>query len=335
MTDIGVIGAGVMGYNHIRVLSRLKGANLVAISDPSGAALDKAAAEFEVPAKHLSYRDMIKMHDLDAAVIAAPNHLHKEISIYCMKRGIDVLVEKPISHSINDAVRMGRVARKYGRVLMVGHIERFNPVVTKIKELIGKGRLGPIYLVNTVRAGPYPKRLRNIGVLIDLAVHDVDIIRYLASDIRRIYSQLIMSNGQAIYCKSLFTLSNNARGSCEFSWVSPKRARTISIYGANGILEGNYQEQTLKFYDNPDARDMPKTYDYHRQILLMGKISSGKMAEYKIRKEEPLKLELRHFMECVKSRKKPLISPEDAIKAVEIALLMLKSGTKGKSVLVK
>lgn len=140
----------------------------------------------------------------------------------------------------------------------------------------------------------------------------------------------------SIYCKSLFKIGADINGSSEFSWVSPKRVRTINIYGTKGVLEGNYQEQTLKFYENSESGQMTNGLDYYKSVFLSGNISSGKIIEYPIKKEEPLKLELEHLMECVRKNKKPLMdNPWEALRALEIALLMLESGIQRKPVSVE
>jgi len=334
--NVGVIGVGVMGYNHVRVLLSMENVELVAISDSNKDTLDKVSHTFGISKKYLFYEDMIKKHKLDVVLIAVPTELHKKIAIDCIREGINVFVEKPIAGSISDAREMIEFSDKHKKLLMVGHIERFNPAVMQIKKFIEERMLGDIYLVNTIRAGPYPKRIKDVGVLIDLAVHDIDIIRYLVGEIKQVYSQLILSGKVSIYCKSLFKINPDINGSSEFSWVSPKRTRTIQIYGTNGVLEGNYQDQTLKFYENSENSQQLNSGDYYKDIFISGNISSGKIIEYPIKKEEPLKLELMHLMDCVvNNSKSSMDNPEEALKALRVALLMLESGKNGKPVLVE
>lgn len=334
--NAGVIGVGAMGYNHVRVLLGMEGVKLAAIADSDKINLDKVSRTFGMTNKYLSYKEMIKKHKLDVVIIAVPTMLHKQVAIDCIENGIHVFVEKPISDSVPDAKEMIKSADKHKKLLIVGHIERFNPVVVKIKEFIDQKMLGNVYLVNTIRAGPYPKRIKDVGVLVDLAVHDIDIIRYLVGEIKQIYSQLINSGKVPIYCKSMFKIHPDINGSSEFSWVSPKRARIIQIYGTNGILEGNYQDQTLKFYENSESNQQPHAMDYYKDMFMLGSISSGKIIEYPVKKEEPLKIELEHLMDCVRGNKKlAMDDPYEALKALHIALLMLESGEKEQPVSVK
>jgi len=336
VVNTGVIGVGAMGYNHVRVLLGMEGVRLIAIADPDETTLDKVSRTFSIPHKYVSYKEMIKKHKIDVVIIAVPTKLHKRIAIDCITNGIHVFVEKPIADSISDVKEIIKIANRHKKLLMVGHIERFNPVVTKFKEFIEQGLLGDIYLVNTVRAGPYPKRIKDVSVLVDLAVHDIDIIRYLVGEIKQVYSQLITSGKVSIYCKSLFKIHPDINGSSEFSWVSPKRTRTIQIYGTKGILEGNYQDQTVKFYENPEGNQQSNAMDYYKDLLLTGSISSGKIIEYPVIKEEPLKLELEYLIDCVRRNKKIIMNtPDESLKALQVALLMLESGKKEQPVSVK
>ena len=333
--NVGIIGVGAMGHNHVRVLLGLEGVKLVAIADSNKDTLKKVSSAFNISNIYLSYNKMLKKHKFEVIIIATPTKFHKKIAIDCLTSGINVFVEKPIAGSVSEAKEMINAANNVKKILMVGHIERFNPIITQFKKFIKEGILGDIYLFNTVRAGPYPKRIKDVGVLVDLAIHDIDIIRYLIGDIKKVYAQLIIVKNIPIYCKSLFKVGLNINGSSEFSWVSPKRARTIQIYGTKGILEGNYQDQTLKFYENADSKQQ-SNIDYYKDLMLTGSISGGKIVEYPILKEEPLKLELEYLTDCVRNNKKPWINnPLDALKALEVALLMLESGKSEKPILVK
>lgn len=325
MINLAVIGVGVMGSNHVRVLSELENTNLVAISDIDEEKLNKAVSKYNIKNTYKNHKEMLKREKLDGVIVAVPSVFHKEVVLDCVKKGVNILVEKPIAHTPEDAQEMIDKAKEKRIIFTVGHIERFNPVVTKIKEFINEGMLGKIYLVNSVRNGPFPKRLYGFqeGVLIDLSVHDIDIIRYLVGDINRVYSQMIFSGKQEIYTKSLFQINGDIRGSAEFSWVSPKKIRVIEIFGIKGMLRGDYQNQALSFYENSDEADT---------ALTKGSISEGKIIKYPINKQEPLKIELEHFIDCIINNKKPIVDPEDAKRALEIALSIYESGKHNKVV---
>ncbi len=324
MVNIGLIGVGIMGTNHLRVLSNLNDVN-VSISDVDKDKCEELAKTAKVKSYYFDHKEMLDKEELDGVVVAVPSAFHKQIVLDCIEKGVNILVEKPIAHSLEDAQLMIDKANEKGVLLTVGHTERFNPVITKIKEFIDEGRLGKIYLVNSVRIGPFPKRLYGLqeGVLIDLSVHDVDIIRYLVGDIREVHSQMIFSGKQEIYARSLFKIDGDTMGSAEFSWVSPRKRRTIELFGIKGILRGDYINQELTFYENSDESEA---------ALEKGTISEGKIIKYPIYKQEPLKLELEHFIDCIKNNKQPLVTSEDAKKALKVALSIYESGKDNKSV---
>lgn len=329
MVNLAVIGVGVMGTNHIRVLSSMENVIITAISDTDENKLNTIGTQFNISKKYKDYKELLKNENLDGVVVAVPASFHKKVVFDCIDAGVNILLEKPISHDIKEAQEIIDKAKGKNIVLLVGHIERFNPVIAKIKEFIDQGNLGEIYLVNSTRIGPFPKRLYGLqeGVLIDISVHDVDIIRYLVGEINQVYAQLLFSGNQEIYAKSLFKIGKNARGSSEFSWISPKRLRSIEIYGLKGMLKADYFAQELTFYENNDAEV--------ERSLEKGTISAGKIVEIPILKQEPLRVELSHFIDCIKNNKNPLISPEDAKRAVEVAIAILKSNKDNMPVNLK
>ena len=323
--NIGIIGAGIMGTNHIRVISAMKDVNLTAVCDVDLEKLKEITQKINVRWLYKDHNEMLEKERLDGIIVAVPSAFHKKVVLDCIEAGVNVLVEKPISDNLKDAQEMIERAKKKNIIFTVGHIERFNPVVTKLKEFIDKGMLGKIYLINTVREGPFPKRLYGTpgGVLIDLAVHDMDIIEYLVGNINQVYSQLIVSGKQEIYAKVLLQIDDSIKGSSEFSWVSPKKVRIIEIFGTKGMLRGDYQNQEVKFYENSDESE---------GALDKGNIGMGNVTDYPLQKQEPLKIELEHFFDCIRNKKKPLVKPEEALKSLKIALSILESGKNNKVV---
>ena len=334
MINIAVIGVGAMGFHHTRVLSELDSVNLRAICDSNSDSAKNVAHKFHIPKFYTDYKEMIEAEELEAVVIAVPTAFHKDVAVHCLRKNLNTFVEKPIADTLEAAQEIIDAAKQTGKLLMVGHVERFNPAVTKIKELIDSGELGDLYLVNTVRAGPSPKRLlgKREGVLVDLAVHDADIINYLVGDIKQVFSQLIVSGKQEIYAKALFKMDKGLIGSSEFSWVSPRKRREIEIYGVKGILRGNYVEQTVWFYENGEDLQNFDPKNYYKAVLLGGAIREGKVIKYPVQKQEPLKLEHAHFVSCIKNKSEPLITPEYAKKALAIALSILESGNSDSPV---
>jgi UDP-N-acetylglucosamine 3-dehydrogenase len=328
MVKIAVIGVGVMGYNHVRVLSEIEDADLVAISDIDINRSRMISTRFRIPNYYIDHNEMLEKEDLDAVIMAVPSKFHKKIFLDCIKYNISILIEKPIADTLESAYEMMSALKNENITITVGHIERFNPAVIKINELLKSNFIGEIYLVDTVRSGPFPKRLFDVGVLVDLAVHDVDIIHYLIGKIKQVYSNLIFSNDREIYAKALFKISDTIKGSSEFSWVSPRRIREIKIHGTKGIIVGDYTQQGVWFYENADF--VEGTFTDYQSIVLGGSISEGKVIKFPISKFEPLKNELIHFVNCVKNKKKPLVTVEEAMETLKIASLMFKSGKEDK-----
>jgi len=319
MIRLAVIGTGVMGSFHVRAISEMEGVELAAISDVQEETVKKLAEKYHIKHYYKDHKQMLESEKLDGVIIAVPPLFHKRVAVDCINQGVHVLVEKPISHNLEEAQEMIELAKEKGVIMTVGHIERFNPVITTIKKFIEEGLIGKVYLINTTRVGPFPKRLYGMqeGVLIDLSVHDVDIINYLAGEIKQVYSQLIFSDKQEIYAQCQFQVAEGIKASSEFSWISPKKTRTIEIFGEKGMLKGDYQNQTVQLFENSDESEEGRT-------LAEGKISEGRVISYLIKKDEPLRVELKRFVDTIKGQAEVLVKTEEAKAALKVALGILK-----------
>lgn len=319
---IGVIGTGSMGKNHVRVLKSFSDIE-VSISDNNEENLLQTCNRFGITKKHLNYLSLFDIEKPDGVVISTHPNTHKEIAIEALNRGIHVLVEKPIASSIIEAEEIIQCAEKNGLILTVGHVERFNPVITKIKEFQNQKLLTNIYLINTHRVGPFPKRLigHTEGVVIDLAVHDFDIISYLGGGFKSIRaSQIIKSKKQEIYIKTLIDLKNGVKASSEFSWISPKMVRTIEIYADEGMFFGDYFNQEVYLYENDDFDDSIKNQE---PFFRNGLVKSGKVIKYPMYKQEPLLLELTNFINSINKTEAILVKPREALDSLKNALSII------------
>lgn len=316
MKKIGLIGAGVMGYNHARVLSDINEIILVGVSDIDQNNLDKVTKFCKN--KYLDYNDLL-MEELDAVVICTPTKLHKEIAIKAMNKGIHVFVEKPIAINELEAKAMIDCAKNNSVHFTVGHIERFNPAIQFLKKELDEGNLGKAYKINIHRAGPFAKRIRDTGVIIDLAIHDIDIARYLiGSEYKRLYAEtqrkIHTAHEDLFY--GLLTFQNEAVLNLNVNWLTPTKIRKLMVNGEKGMYELDYISQELYFYENPE---------YDQEVLDAQKgISEGKQIKFMIRNQEPLRLEMEHFLDILNG-KKPCVSAEDATEALRICSLLLKS----------
>lgn len=182
MLKVAVVGIGVMGYNHARIYNELQkdgNVELVGLSDMNKDRLNEVSEEFGVKA-FSNYMDLLE-EDLDAVSIVVPTFLHKEVALPFIKKGISVLIEKPIADTIENANEIIAEAEKNNVILSVGHVERFNPAVLKLKEHVEKGNLGDIVTMTAKRVGPMTTRIADAGVILDLAVHDIDVMAFLAN----------------------------------------------------------------------------------------------------------------------------------------------------------
>ena len=302
MLKVGVIGTGNMGSQHFRVYEDLSNlCEVVAISDANPAQFErfrkKTGTKF-----FQNYGDMLDQTELDAVSIAVPNNLHHDVAIGCLEKGIDVLVEKPMALSVNDAKDMIKVAKRNDRILMVGHIERFNPAVQFIGKFIADGKLGAIFYLSSRRIGVYPSRFEGpgkFGVSLDLAIHDVDVMRFLMHGPARLIHKEKMkrlSEKDDYVCLTLGF--GDVVGVVEASWLSPFKIRQLLITGEKGLAIVDYLGQTVDIISG--YRDDSEFRGYANFLSLEYEI-----AKPVIKKEEPLKVELGHFLDCVSNHSTP------------------------------
>ena len=302
----GVIGVGAMGKNHARLYSELFGVELIGVSDVNETLVASVARSYDCK-PYADYHDLLG-ENLDALSIAVPTTLHKNVALDAIQRGINVLVEKPIADTVENADEIIKAALKNGVKLMVGHVERFNPAIIKLKELVGNGLLGNIVSISAKRVGPYNPRIRDVGIILDLGTHDIDIMSYLYGEkVKEVYA----SAGSVVHSHedhAIITLNfdSGSSGVIDTNWLTPHKVRNLTVIGSRGIAEVNYIEETLKIFDQEWIRDA------------------------KIEKEEPLKLELLHFIDCVQNDREPLVSGEQGKHALEVALAAVESARAGK-----
>src|ERR1700737_4347399 len=227
---IGVIGAGVMGTNHARVLAGLPDTTLVGIVDPLPA--HRPVSRELAGCRTFASLDELIAEGVDAVTIAAPTHLHHEIALACIAHGIHVLVEKPIASSVEEGRDIVAAARRAGVTLMVGHVERFNPAVAAIKQAISGE---DILSIAITRVGPFPPRMSNVGVVIDLAVHDIDLIRWFTeSDIVEVQPQLSSAVAEREDIALLqFRTASGVLAHINTNWLTPFKARNVTVATRN------------------------------------------------------------------------------------------------------
>lgn len=319
----GVVGLGMMGRNHVRVYDELlPDVELVAVADPDGEALRRATAGRSAR----GYPDtslMLAEEQLDLVSIVAPTSLHRDVTLQALAAGAHVLVEKPIAGDRADAEEMIAAAERSGRLLTVGHIERFNPAIRELRRRLAGGELGRIFQVKATRLGPFPRRIRDVGVVVDLAPHDLDVMRYLLdSEPVRLYAETerrIHTDHEDLF-NGVIKFANGAIGVLDINWLTPTKIRTLSVTGERGMYVADYIAQDLVFYANPDATQIWERPDGVAGGRPITSVSSGEMARRVVDRQEPLAVELAEFAAAVRQGGPPPVAPRDAL----IALLLAK-----------
>lgn len=315
---IAVVGAGAMGMNHLRVLRDLadEQVQVVGVADPQAEALHQATSRFNV-AGHIDYRQMVEQEHPNLVAVVVPTHLHFEIASYLLDRGIHVLLEKPIASSIEEALSLIERARLRNAKLAVGHIERFNPAITTVRARLAAGELGQIFHLHARRLGPFPPRIRDVGVTLDLATHDIDIMRTLAgAEVEHVYSETrryIHTTHEDLFL-GILRFTNQAIGVLDVNWLTPTKIRELSITGEKGMYLVNYLTQDVFFYENDYT---PTNWDTLRTLA---GVSEGTMTRLKIQKAEPLRLQYESVLESIRRDTAPTVSGEEGLAALRIAL---------------
>src|SRR6201991_910232 len=301
---LGVIGVGIMGSNHARVLADLSGVKVVGIADP-GASHRELLGQIVGCEVCDSAEELLDL-GIDAAVIAAPTHLHHDIALTCIKRGVHVLVEKPIASNVEEGRSIIAAANKAGVTLMVGHVERFNPAVQAIKKAI-EGE--DILSIAITRVGPFPPRMSNVGVVIDLAVHDIDLIRWFTdSDIVDVQPQTSNAVAEREDIALLqFRTSFGVLAHINTNGLTPFKARNVTVATRGKYIMGDLltRQVTECFGFKPDG-------SYSMRHLPVGH-------------DEPLRAELIAFLQAVRSGELPAVTGDEGVASLEIAIRCLES----------
>jgi predicted dehydrogenase len=326
---IGIVGLGRMGTYHLETWEHIDGAQVVGVAEP-----DEAAARARIgrrPIAHFkSYRDLISRRDVDAVCITAPSAQHANIAMEAIAAGKHLLVEKPIATTLEDGLRMAAAARAAGVKLMVGHVERFNPAVGKLTDLIADGRIGRVFRVHATRVGPMPLRIMDAGVAIDLATHDLDIMQFvLGRDITRIYAEGAQcahpTQEDMIACLLRFG-DDGPHGLLDVNWLTPEKRREISVIGEGGMLTASYLTQDVWFTESPSA---PTGWD---ELARIRGDAEGAALRFALRRAEPLKAELEAFAACVRDDTPEPISAYDGCRALIAALAVRDSAANSRPV---
>lgn len=323
MLKAAVIGVGSMGRNHARVYREMDDhIQLVGVEDRDAASANKVAAKYGVPA-YTDYVTLVEEKKPDLVTLAVPTSFHCKIACDLMERGIHVLVEKPIAGTLEDGEKMIECAKKNGVVLAIGHIERFNPAVTEMRRRLGEGMLGRVYKIHAERLSPYPSRIQDAGVVIDLASHDIDLLRFLMKEeILRLYGetlQTINSDREDVFT-GFVRFRSGALGVLDVNWITPTKVRRLTVTGSRGMFRCDLLSQELFFYENEIG---PSIWD---QLSILRGVSEGNVLGIRINRVEPLAAELDDFIKAVRDGRSPTVTGEEGLETLRVALAFMKSG---------
>ena len=304
---VGVIGAGVMGTNHARVLAGLPDVALTGVVDPDEA--HRSRATDLINCRTFDSLEALLALGVDAVTIAAPTHLHHEIALACIARKIHVLVEKPIASSVEEARQIVEAARRAGVTLMVGHVERFNPAVAAIKRALSGE---DILSIAITRVGPFPPRMSNVGVVIDLAVHDIDLIRWFTeSEIVEVQPQLSSAVAEREDIALLqFRTASGVLAHINTNWLTPFKARNVTV-----ATRGKYVMGDLL------TRQVTECFGFKSD-------GSYSMRHLPVGHDEPLRAELIAFLNAVRSGGAPSVTGDEGVASLEIATRCLETSAR-------
>src|SRR5712691_10610393 len=295
---VGVVGVGHIGSNHARLYSEIPSTDFTAIYDVDLARANSIAKKFGgTAAKSLDeFGELI-----DAASVATPTNTHHEIALGLVEKGKHLLVEKPITENPQHATELAELAARSRLILQVGNVERFNPVLSALE-----ARLTHPRFIEAHRLSPYPNRSTDIGVVLDLMIHDLEIILHLVrSPVQTIdaVGVPVLSSGEDI-ANARLRFENGCVANVTSSRISPERMRKIRVFQEDAYLSLDYQNQTGEIYRRVD-----------------GRITRDKVA---VEREEPLKQQLVSFIECASTGREPRVSGFQATAALELAVQITK-----------
>jgi predicted dehydrogenase len=326
-----VLGVGAIGRHHARVYNQLEGVELVAVADADERRRSAIARCYKIPA-YASYRDLLADERVDVASVALPTVNHCEATLCALARDVHVLVEKPIAATVEDADEMIRRARDSGLMLTVGHVERFNPALVELKRRLDAGELGHVFQLHGRRLSPFPAYIRDVGVVMDLATHELDIMRYLAgSEVEKVYAETERNVHQQYedMLSGILRFENGIVGVLDINWLTPTKVRELRITGARGMFLVDYLKQDLYFYENSQA---PSPWD---AMALFRGVGEGNVMKFNLNKVEPLEAEIQAFIRAATGETAPVVTARDALHALVLVQLLLASAEQGQAVRVR
>jgi len=307
--NVAVIGCGSWGRNHIRVYNDLGNASIIAIADMNTATAKEFGERYSVD-WYTEPEKIFERDDVEAVSICTPTVTHADLAMQAIEAGKHVLVEKPMTNTTDEAKELINAAKKRGVHLAVGFVERFNPAVSEAMNIISKGEVGEVILAHTRRVSRRPLRIGDVGVIKDLAIHDIDIVNQLfKSKAKTVFASAgSIAHDFEDYANIIVCFDNNRSAFIETNWLTPRKVRTLTITGTEGLITVEYITQQIIVENNERL---------YQPFLDYG---------------EPLLRELDNFVNSILNDESPEVRGEDGLRSLEISESSNQSAKSGKPV---
>ncbi|MEU8225079.1 Gfo/Idh/MocA family oxidoreductase [Kribbella sp. NPDC048915] len=322
----GLIGLGMMGRHHARVLASLEGVDLVAVADPGG---DKFGVAGGRPV-HENIEQLIA-EKLDYCMVAVPTQYHAEIAKALAEAGVHAMIEKPLAGSTAEATEIAKAFEAAGLIGAVGHIERYNPALQALRTRLENGELGEIYQITTRRQGPFPARIADVGVTLDLATHDIDLTAWVTrSPFVSVAAQTAHKSGRQFEDLIAVTgkLADGTVTSHLINWLSPMKERLTVVTGEKGAFIADTLLADLSFHANGTVATAWDDVAHFRGV------SEGDMIRYAISKPEPLRTEHEAFRDAVLGKEADIVTLQQGLATVQVAEAALLSAAENRTVTI-
>ncbi|QBE49415.1 Gfo/Idh/MocA family oxidoreductase [Leucobacter triazinivorans] len=319
----GLIGLGMMGRHHARVLRETEGIELVAVADAMG---DPHGVANDTPL-HDSVQGLMEA-GIDAAVVAVPTKFHEAVGLALAEAGVHTLIEKPVAHNIEAATRLVETFDDAGLIAAVGHVERFNPALMSLRNRIANGDLGEVYQIQTRRQGPFPARIADVGVVKDLGSHDIDLTAWLAqSHYASVSAQITYRSGREHEDMIAMTgkLQNGIIVNHLVNWLSPFKERLTIVTGERGAFIADTITADLTFYENGTFEG---EWD---AITAFRGVSEGEVTRFALEKREPLKSEHEAFRDAILGTRTDTVTLREGLETLRVAETAIESGKRGET----
>ncbi len=321
---VGILGLGSMGRHHVRNVRQTEGLCLSAVADPAGDRFG-AANDLEV----LPDVEALIEAEIDAAIVAVPTSCHEEAALTLAEAGVHTLVEKPLALDVESGQRIANAFDRAGLVGAVGYVERCNPALLDMRRRIAEGQLGEIHQISTRRQSPFPERISDVGVVQDLATHDIDLTAWIAgSDYDTVFARTAHPSGRTH--EDMVVISGTLRSGVLVNhlvnWLNPYKDRATIVVGEHGALVADTAMGDLTFYENGL---LPVQWD---QIATFRGVSEGTITRYALVKREPIAVELEYFRNAIQGIGRDHVTMGEAVATLRVVEAVLRSAAEGEVV---